>query len=237
MAAFQPFHRIEGHQRARVALTCEHASNALPPGWRWDAKDRALQDTHWAFDLGAKDLTLRLASALQAPAIIANFSRLFADANRPLDSATLFRNKADGATIGLNAEITGREREGRLQLCYHPYHQAIDGLLKDYAKAQLLLSVHTFTPVYEGTRRRVGVGVLYESDPHVARHVYESLLALPIPVRLNEPYSGKDGFMYSASLHAGKAKCEALEIEVRQDLLEKADFRDHLLQLLGPALK
>jgi predicted N-formylglutamate amidohydrolase len=43
-----------------------------------------------------------LSAAVAAPAVIAQFSRLLVDANRPLDSPTLFRDVADGQPVHLN---------------------------------------------------------------------------------------------------------------------------------------
>lgn len=229
VSKFQPFYRVEGNKQSSVVLTCEHASNALPPDWHWSSNDQSLKDSHWAVDLGAKQLTLQLASMLQAPAVIAGFSRLIADPNRPLDSATLFRKEADGNEIDLNKNITDKDKQARLRLCYHPYHQAIDQVLESHRHAHVLLSVHTFTPVYEGIQRSVGVGVLYERHQQLAERVCRSLETLPAPVRLNEPYSGTEGFMFSASSHAERAGLQALEIEVRHDLFQLPGFIDRLV--------
>ena len=57
------FELIEGDDHARVLLTCEHASNALPEPWTWPADDRWIVDTHWAFDLGIADVTRHVARA------------------------------------------------------------------------------------------------------------------------------------------------------------------------------
>ena len=48
------------------------------------------------------ELTRELSAAVAAPAVIAQFSRLLVDANRPLDSPTLFRDVADGQPVHLN---------------------------------------------------------------------------------------------------------------------------------------
>jgi len=47
------------------------------------------------------------AAALNGPAVIARFSRLLCDCNRPLDAPTLFRTVADGKPIALNQARRG----------------------------------------------------------------------------------------------------------------------------------
>lgn len=229
---FEPVTYNEGNAETLVVLTCEHASNRLPPGWMWPDKDKRLIATHWASDLGAKDLAQSLAAQMEAPSVLAGFTRLFADPNRTVTSKTLFLTEADGEPIELNAGISTEERDRRLECCYQPYHQAIDRVLEAYPKARTVLSVHTFTPVYEGKTRDVGVGVLYEFDKEVAEKVVAALQPLEVPIRLNQPYSGKDRFIYSASLHAQRWGRQAVEIEVRQDLVSNPDFSRTLIQAL-----
>jgi len=52
-----------------------------------------------------------------------------------------------------------------------------------------------------------------------------ALKELGYDARLNEPWSGKEGFMYSADWHARDHHSKALMIEVRQDLLVQPEWR------------
>ena len=54
-----------------------------------------------------------------------------------------------------------------------------------------------------------------------------------LAVRLNEPYSGKAGLIYSVDLHAAAHQRRAVEIEVRQDLAVDPQFRRKLSEILG----
>ncbi|NOY93367.1 MAG: N-formylglutamate amidohydrolase [Deltaproteobacteria bacterium] len=219
----------------RVLLTAEHASEELPPGVHWPAADAWLKGTHWALDLGAAELTRELSEALNAPAVLARFSRLWIDANRPAGSDTLFREQAEGREIALNRELDAAERERRLSACYRPYHAAIDAALAA-SPADVVFAIHTFTPVYEGEARTLGVGVLFEHEQALATRVAEALSPLGVSVALNEPYSGRAGMIYAASYHAGRHGRRALELEVRQDLCVDADFRAKLVDLLDAEL-
>ena len=108
-----------------ILLTCEHASNSLPPPHSWQHERTGLQDSHWAFDPGAADLTRELAQAIRAPALLSRWSRLWVDLNRPVDSPTLFRSIADGAPILLNNDLSQAEAEARIAHAYTPYHTTL----------------------------------------------------------------------------------------------------------------
>jgi predicted N-formylglutamate amidohydrolase len=227
---------LEGDDRAPVLLTCEHASNALPAPWSWLPADRWVIDTHWAIDLGIADVTRDLARALGAPALLARFSRLLCDVNRPLDAETLFRPIADGHTLALNADLTEHERAARIARLHVPYHEAADDLLRRYPRA-LVLSMHSFTPIYEGgPPRPMQIGVLFDREEVLAHAIAESLSRSGYAVALNEPYSGRDGLIYSADRHATRHGRRALELEVRQDLAQDAAARPALVRALHAAL-
>ena len=71
-------------------ITCEHASNRLPEGWSWKDGDERLQEMHWAYDLGAAEITEELVASLSCVGILTEFSRLLIDANRGLTQENLF---------------------------------------------------------------------------------------------------------------------------------------------------
>jgi predicted N-formylglutamate amidohydrolase len=214
---------------AGVVLTCEHASERTPPGYTWPEADARLAGTHWAFDLGAREITLELAKAIGGPAVLARFSRLFVDPNRPLDAPTLFRTEAEGLPVAMNVALAAGERERRVRELYDPFHAAIEEVVERTRDAKLVFAIHTFTPLYEGAPREVELGVLFDREDELAHELYEELLRSGRRVALNEPWSGKDGLIYSADGHARRRGLRALELEVRQDLAVDARFRAAIL--------
>ena len=66
--------------------------------------------------------------------------------------------------------------------------------------------------------------------------MHEALLAAGYKSRLNEPWYGKEGFMYSADKHA-RPDAQALMIEARQDLVVQDAWRAKLAQHLSQILK
>jgi predicted N-formylglutamate amidohydrolase len=204
-------------------LTCEHASNRLPPGLRArPTAERALLQTHWAWDIGAWEVARRLARAFGAAAIGGAVSRLVVDLNRPVADPSLVRREADGVRLSWNARVTPREIERRMLAWHLPYHDAVDRAVLRLATRgvrPLLLAVHSFTPVYDGRRRDFDLGVLFDrSRPH-ARALVRALRREGFRVRENEPYSGVKGMMYSIHRHGTHHGLPCLELEINQALL------------------
>lgn len=214
---------VAGRGPGPVVLTCEHASNRIPQPFKLPVKDRWVLDTHWAWDPGAATLTRSLARAMESVAVFAAFSRLLVDPNRAEDRADLFRDQVDGRALVFNQGLTEAEREARLEGWYRPYHAAVDEYVSRLEGLDVL-SIHSFTPVYEREKRDVQVGVLY-SDPElggVAEALCRSLSdSTGLDVRVNEPWSGLGGLMDSVDRHAGAHGRRGLELEFRQDLLAK----------------
>ncbi len=157
-----------------------------------------------------------------------SFPRLLVDANRAEGHPDLFRPVADGELVMINQGLSPSERELRMR--YHrPFHQAVDTALLD-CRAPLLFSVHSFTPVYEGTIRNVELGSSYDDQEEHA-FALGAALARELPnVAYNEPWSGKDGLIYSAETHSRRNHRVALEIEVRQDLAVDPTYRARLIR-------
>ena len=228
MTEHQSVERISG--RARVAFTCEHAAQTMPSGLAWPEADLRLVDTHWAYDLGAAELTRELARAAGAAAVLSNFSRLVVDPNRPEDSDTLFRQHAEGLPVLLNQDVSAQDRNHRLTKCYRPYHEAVDETLS--AGPELAFSVHSFTPLYEGEPRTLEVGVLFDESEDEAVELTRVLRDAGFRTELNEPYSGKLGLMYCIDRHARTHGMPSLELEVRQDLAVDPAVRARLVKAL-----
>lgn len=223
------------HGGAPLVLTCEHASNHLPSPWRWSPADEWCISTHWAFDIGAAELTRELATSLGAPAVLSRFSRLLVDPNRAPSQSGLFRRQAEGRVLALNEDLPADEQQRRLEVCYRPYHAAIDGVLAG-GPWRGLVSVHTFTPVYEQQTRTVEVGVLF-NDCQAQAETLAHRLQGHYQTALNQPYTGKGGkFAFSPYDHARRAGLPWLELEVRQDISGDTARRRQLVPVLTDGL-
>ena len=231
LTTHEAFEARTGDGAAGVFLLCEHATERLPSPWRWPDEDEHLKGTHWAFDPGARALTLELASALNAGAVLARHTRLLIDPNRDELHRDLFRLVADGQEVALNRALSGPERTIRLERYYRAFHFAVDrALTRD--PAPVLLSLHTFSALYEGEARSMAMGVLFNDDEPAARRLGAHLEQEFSGVAYNEPWSGREGLMYSVETHARRHRRVAIELELRNDLALDPRFRGRLVASL-----
>lgn len=226
---------IRAGNDGRAVFTCEHASSRLPEPWRWPAEDAWLSGTHWTYDLGAADLARELALALCSVAVLSRFSRLLADANRPIDAPDLFRTEAEGRRVALNRDIGPADRARRLGL-WTRFHEAADAEVSR-SSAPIVFAVHTFTPLYEGAVRRVEAGVLFDREIELAEGLRAHLERAGFRVEMNEPYSGKAGLMYSVERHALSHGRRPIELELRQDLAETPGARRRAIDAIDGWLR
>lgn len=220
---FAPFDIIEGNRKRGIVLVADHARRDLPDEYGDLGLPAPEFDRHIAYDIGVETTTRELAALLDAPAVIANFSRLLIDPNRGEDDPTLIRQLYDGTVIPANYPMTPQEREKRLDGFYRPYHNAVGAMIASVAqasgKAPLIVSIHSFTPVMHGHIRPWHVGILWDKDGRVAQPLME-LLAVDksLVVGDNEPYDGalRGDTMFKHAIVNGYA--HAL-VEIRQDLI------------------
>jgi predicted N-formylglutamate amidohydrolase len=239
---FEPIERIAGRPDAGLLLLCDHASNALPDRYGTLGLDAADLEAHIAYDIGAADLTRRLAAQLAAPALLTRFSRLLIDPNRGTHDPTLVMRLSDRRLIPGNARIDAAEIERRRALYWQPYRTAIAGTIAALSAAgpiPAVISVHTFTPAWHGVARPWQIGILWDSDARLPQPLIDALRARGLSVGDNEPY---DGALPGDTLHEQVTVkgLAGLLIEVRQDLVasrEKAHgWADLLAEVLRPIL-
>lgn len=235
-----PFTIIDGDVGGGLILVCDHADNRLPSGYGELGLSPAEFERHIAYDPGAAAVTGALAARLGAPAVISSFSRLLIDPNRGEDDPTLIMRLSDGAIVPGNHHIGEDERARRIAAYYAPYHDAIAAMI-DRALAAgtvpAIVSIHSFTPVWRGEKRRWQAGILWDADPRLAVPLIEMLATDGLlVVGDNEPYSGAlaGDTLYRHGTRRGLA--HAL-IELRQDLIADpegvAAWADRLAAILA----
>jgi predicted N-formylglutamate amidohydrolase len=235
-----PFEVHHPAGRASLLLACDHASRAFPAALgRLGLPDEATW-RHIAWDIGAAELTRALAARLDAPAVLAGYSRLVVDCNRRLEDPTCFAAVSDGQRVPGNEHLGEADRRRRAAACYEPYHKAIAQRLHAYAHAGVvpaLVAIHSFTPVYGTQARPWNVGILWDRDPRIAVPLLERLRAEPgLVVGDNEPYSGRHPADYTIDRHAESAGLPHVCIEVRQDELLTPAGVARWAEILGRAL-
>lgn len=94
-----PFEVVNENAPSRAVLLCDHAGRAIPHGHGTLGLDETMLYRHIAWDIGAGDVTRRLAGLIDAPALLANYSRLYIDPNRRLDHPGSILAVSDGIPV------------------------------------------------------------------------------------------------------------------------------------------
>ena len=238
-----PYVVLEEHGRAPALIVCDHASRAFPHALDRLGLPELGSWQHVAWDIGAGELARGLAHALDAPAVLAGYSRLVVDCNRSPDDPEAFRTESDGWTVPGNLALSELDRRLRLASLFDPYHECIDAMLRGFRKRgihPLFIAVHSFAPRLggQGDARPWHVGVLWDRDELNARRLLEALRAVEgLVVGDNEPYSGRHPANYTIDHHAKAHGLPHVCLEVRQDLIESPAGLERWVRLLGRVIK
>lgn len=206
----------------RILFLCDHASNRIPPELNALGLSEADLSTHIASDIGAASLTRALAKAFEAPALLGIWSRLLVDLNRGADDPTVVMKLSDGRIVPGNARLTHNGIADRVARYHAPYHAAIAEMLgAAMAKGgvPIIVSMHSFTPVWRGWQRPWHVGILWDRDFRLAGALLKRFeRESDLTIGDNEPYDGEleNDTLYR---HGTMNGLPHVLIEIRQDLI------------------
>ena len=236
-----PFRVLNPDAEAPILLVCDHASNAVPAHLGALGLEPSVFDDHTAYDIGAADVTAKLAERMGCPAVLCGYSRLLIDPNRPPGHPQSVPRESDGIAISANQDLVEDDLQKRCDVLFWPYHNAIADMIAKLWRSgapPALVSIHSFTP---GMRTCVKprpwhIGVMYNHDERIARPMIDHLRTVPgLVVGDNEPYSGKD-IGFTVDTHAGAAGLPHVSFEIRQDQVADAAGTDRWAGLLFDAL-
>jgi predicted N-formylglutamate amidohydrolase len=94
-----PVSILNEHGKARVLLVGDHVSNRIPDALRNLGLDDRVLERHVAYDIGTRKLITHLSQHLDAPAVLAGYSRLVVDLNRSLEDASVIPEVSDNIPI------------------------------------------------------------------------------------------------------------------------------------------
>ena len=140
--------------------------------------DAAALQSHIAWDPGALGVAMAMVEALDAPLVHSNASRLIYDCNRPpearrRDPGAKRRTPIFPATRVLT-RLNGRGGStGSIARSRGCWSDQLDAR----AQPPVLVTIHSFTPVFLGKARDVEIGVLHDIDD---TRLADALLAVPL---------------------------------------------------------
>ncbi len=225
---------------SELILVCEHASNFIPSTFGNLGLDEAALTSHIAWDIGALAVARDLSARLDAPLIAASISRLIYDCNRPPEAPTAIPECSEVYPIPGNRGLTGAQKQSRIEQVYVPFHDVLCRTIDERFRAgrpTILVTIHSFTPVFHGRRRLVEVGFLHDRDSRLADALLWSCAEEEdFVVRRNEPYGPADGVTHTLKEHALQPGLLNVMIELRNDLIADAAGQQKLTAWLAAHL-
>jgi predicted N-formylglutamate amidohydrolase len=219
-----------------VLLVVEHAGRRIPKALGTLGLPASELERHIAWDIGAEGLARYLSELLDAPLVLQRYSRLVYDCNRPPESPGAMPVMSESTRIPGNENLTAEQREARTEALYRPFHAAVARLIEQ-RESPVLVTVHSFTPVYKGKPRTLDLGILHDSDSRLADRLLRVCGSEPdLSVRRNEPYGPQDGVTHTLVLHALPRGLENVMLEVRNDLIEDEPGQHRMAERLAPLL-
>jgi len=216
-------HEVNAAGTSPFLLTSDHYGRILP---------RALGDLgipeselvrHIGWDIGIAGVAERLAGMLDAHLIAQRYSRLVIDCNRPPAAASSIPVISEATAIPGNEAISDAERAARRREIFQPYHQRIDATIGQRLhdkRPTILVSLHSFTPVYAGVARPWHIAALYNRDTVLPQLLLKHLREEgDLVVGDNEPYAVSDLTDYTIPVHGEARGLVNTGIEIRQDLI------------------
>jgi predicted N-formylglutamate amidohydrolase len=223
-------------------LVADHAGNLIPRALGRLGIAEGDCQRHIAWDIGIAGLGRFLAKALDATLIQQNYSRLVIDCNRAPDASTSIADISENTPIPDNAGLSDCARQIRANEIFQPYHDRIEAELdrrRRAGRAAVLISLHSFTPVFKGATRPWHAGVLYNRDARFANRVLALLKQEnDLFVGDNAPYVVSDASDYTIPIHAERRGLHHVLVEIRQDLIaDKGGQRAWALRLARVLLR
>ena len=208
--------------RAPFVLACDHASNRFPDRYGDLGLTPHQRLMHVAWDPGAFAVAVELSDLLDAPLIASTVSRLVIDCNRDHDASDLIPTVSERTDIPGNKGIGNNERAERIGEFHAPFHNAIESVLDARQAAgieTLLVTVHSFTPVYKDVQRPWPIGLIHARDDRFTAALRDALADddAGLNIGWNQPYSALNGVTYTLEHHGDGRGLEATMIEIRHD--------------------
>ncbi|MBY5760242.1 N-formylglutamate amidohydrolase [Rhizobium leguminosarum] len=225
-----------------IVIVCEHASRLVPEKLGDLGLDAATLESHIAWDPGAFELSRHLSASLDAALCYQRFSRLVYDCNRPPEAGSAIAEKSELFDIPGNKNISEAERRARINEIYLPFSEGLSEVLsfrKASGRQTVLVTVHSFTPIYFGKKREVEIGLLHDSDSRLADAMLSEFARRDqrYVVMRNQPYGPEDGVTHTLLEHGIANGIPNVMIEVRNDLLSSAQQRTSVATYLSALIE
>ncbi|OAP47513.1 N-formylglutamate amidohydrolase [Sinorhizobium americanum] len=230
-----------GDAKGDFLFVCEHASSRLPERLGTLGLPKEALESHIAWDPGALAVSRLLAGKLDGTLIHQRFSRLVYDCNRPPESDAATPVVSEVYEVPGNRAMSAAERQARVDEVYLPFHETVSEFVaarKAVGRQPILVTMHSFTPVYFGKSRSVELGILHDADSRLADRMLAVATTgeVAYDIRRNEPYGPADGVTHSLIEYGVRHGLPNVMIEIRNDLIRNEVGQRVMADYLGGLL-
>ena len=225
-----------------LVISCEHGGCQVPAPYAelFKGQQQVLQ-SHRGWDPGALKMAKHFARILKAPLYFSTTTRLLVELNRSLGHPRLFSE--------FSQQLSMSQKETLLIQHWYPYRQAVESVIAQHIGGRrrvLHVSVHSFTPVWDGEVRATDIGLLYDPARSAEKQFclrWRNALKQAAPdltIHRNSPYKGtSDGFVTQLRRQHASHQYLGIELEVNQRyfLNSTATEQGAVLRLLTDSLR
>lgn len=205
----------------QIVLVCEHASAYIPAQYNQLGLSAEDASSHIAWDPGALVTATHLADKMNAVLVEGTVSRLIYDLNRPPEAPSAMAESSEGRVVPGNIGLSATERQHRTDTFYSPFTETLHKVLSQHPVPPVVVTMHSFTPVYNGLKREVEIGILHDTDTRLADAVLDC--AVGYKIQRNQPYGPDDGVTHTLKQHCLPAGYLNCMVEIRNTLIATND--------------
>lgn len=222
-----------------IIITAEHAGNHVPA--KFEGLFKGFEEvllSHRGWDVGSYETANFMAENLEAQFHYQKLSRLIIEMNRSLHHGQLFSEFTDG--------LSQDEKQTLINDYYTPYRDQVERNIANLINSGntiIHLSIHSFTPVFEGIERKVDVGLLCDAtitNELQFCYVYKAKLQSQLEqmtININDPYDGAaDGFTTYLRTQFSSNNYLGIEVEINQKFVNTS-FQESITQALTSSIK
>ncbi len=239
---FLPYKVENRDSQSRFIILCDHASNFIPKEYNNLGLSEKERQMHIAWDPGSLAVGKMISRKFNATLIYSTISRLVIDKNRSYDKKDLIPTISEYVEIKANANLSPQERQRRIDKYHKPYHNIIGEIIDERIAKNIdniIISIHSFTPIYKGVKRPWPIGLISGEDEKFSKALFKVLKQNneQMLVGWNEPYSAKDGVRYTVDIHADKRSLHGAMVEIRNDEISDEAGVRYWAELLSKAME
>jgi len=204
----------------QIAIICEHASNALPDGYSWSDNDRKyFANENVAWDEGALETAIYLASELKCVLVHSLYSRLLIDIDKDIPSDELFQKRVGDLEIELNQNLTPEEELNRVTKYHVTFYHALREV-SEKVNPKYVLGMNTL-PHDQEEEKSTEIGIEFVDSDKFAGKLYEAIKGKGYSVEKNKPSAGIFRNVINTFLRANyPLRREGVEFNFRGDVIQ-----------------